>query len=74
LKKEAKEDAKSIIGKFLDNVLKSKIIGNIAWVGGIAPLSDIRDVALGYIIGETMARHSTWFVSHFTLFKPYKPS
>jgi hypothetical protein len=45
----------------LDDAFKGKILGNTSWVIRIVPLCDLRDVALGYVIGETMDKHSLLF-------------
>lgn len=43
-------------------MLEGDIVQYVAWATQIVPLSDVRDIALGYVIGEAMARHSVWFV------------
>jgi hypothetical protein len=53
------EDAKDTMVNFLDDLLsKGTIVEYVSWVLGIVPLCDVRDVALGYVIGETMNRYS----------------
>jgi len=51
-----REDVKTFVEKFLDSVLKGDIVSRVGWVMQIVPLSDLRDVAIGYVIGVTFER------------------
>lgn len=54
-----KEERKKV-ENFFDNYLKGDIIPRITWISRAAPLSDMRDIALGYIVGEALAKiHAT---------------
>lgn len=56
MEKEKRKEVKD----FLDNYLKGDIIPRITWISRVAPLSDMRDIALGYIVGEALAKiHAT---------------
>lgn len=55
-----REENKKFIKSLLDNILKGDIISRLAWVVRAVPLSDLRDVAVGYVIGvafERLERH-----------------
>lgn len=51
-----REENKQFIESVLDNMLKEDIISRLAWVVKAVPLSDLRDVALGFVIGVTFER------------------
>lgn len=54
-----KEERKKV-ENFLDNYLKEDIIPRVTWILRAAPFSDIRDIALGYTVGEALAKiHAT---------------
>ena len=54
--KKKREKNKQLIEKFLDNMLKGDIINRIVWVARAVPLADLRDVAIGFIIGTVIGR------------------
>lgn len=54
--KKKREENKQLIEKFLDNMLKGDIINRIVWVARAVPLADLRDVAIGYVIGTAFER------------------
>jgi hypothetical protein len=45
------DDAKKFVENKLDNFLKENALNHVNWVIHSYPLADLRDVALGYIIG-----------------------
>jgi hypothetical protein len=51
-----KKDERKEVERFLDDYLDGDILPRIGWILAKAPLSDIRDVALGYVIGEALAK------------------
>jgi hypothetical protein len=51
-----REEVKQFVEKFLNNMLETDILSSIDWVIQAVPLSDLRDVAIGYIIGVTFER------------------
>lgn len=55
-----REENRQSIEKFLENMLEGDIISRIAWVSRAAPLSDLRDVAIGYVIGRVLERHESF--------------
>jgi len=55
-KTKKREENKQFIESLLNNMLKEDIIDRLAWVVRAVPLSDLRDVALGYVIGVTFER------------------
>ncbi len=50
------ENAEKFVETFLDGWLEQDIIPHIAWVMKAVPLADLRDVAVGYVIGQTLIR------------------
>lgn len=50
------EENKQFIESLLDSMLKGNIINRLAWVIRAVPLSDLRDVAIGYVIGVAFER------------------
>lgn len=51
-----KEETINFVEKFLNNMLKQDIVSRVAWVTRAEPLVDLRDVAIGYVIGVTLER------------------
>lgn len=51
-----REDVKGFVEKLFDNMLKGDIVTRLGWVTQVVPLSDLRDVAIGYVIGVTLER------------------
>jgi len=52
-----KVEVRKFVETFLDAVLKEDILSQISWVTFAYPLSDVRDVALGFIIGLTLGKY-----------------
>jgi len=50
------EENKEIMEKTVDKMLEDEIINRIAWVLRLAPLSDLRDVAIGYVVATAFQR------------------
>lgn len=55
-KAKKRKETKQFIDSLLDNMLEEDIISQLAWVIRSFPLSDLRDVAIGYVIGTTFQR------------------
>lgn len=51
-----RKEIKQFIESLLDNMLKEDIINRLAWVIRSVPLSDLRDVAIGYVIGTAFGK------------------
>jgi hypothetical protein len=51
--RKKKRETKEYVEQFLDKMLKEDIVSRVAWVMNAVPLSDLRDVAVGYVIGIT---------------------
>jgi len=51
--KKKKVKVREFADGFLDSLLKGDVLNQIRWVTNAYPLSDLRDVAVGYIIGAT---------------------
>lgn len=58
-KDKKKEEIRQFAEKFLNQMLEGDLVNRVAWVMNAFPLSDLRDVALGYVIGVTMDRFET---------------
>lgn len=51
-----REKIRQMMEGFLESMLEIDIINRIAWVSKAVPLSDLRDVAIGYVIGMAFER------------------
>lgn len=51
-----KKDEREKIERFLNDYLDRDILPRIGWILAETPLSDVNDVALGYIMGEVVAK------------------
>ena len=56
-KKKRRNEARKFVEHLLDTALKGNVFDQIRWVAFAYPLSDFRDVALGYVIGLTLGKY-----------------
>lgn len=52
-----KDDARKFVEGQIDKFIKGDILSHIQWVAYAYPLSDLRDVALGYVVGLIFGKY-----------------
>jgi len=52
-----KEYSRKYVEGLLEKFLKMDVLDNIDWIRHANPLSDLRDVALGYVIGLILGKY-----------------
>jgi hypothetical protein len=53
---KSKDEIKQFAEEFLEKLNEQELVKQVAWVIEAFPLSDLRDVAIGYVIGLTVDR------------------